>query len=146
MALEPRYTHCVLPSAIQEAYRGRRVLVTGARGFLGQYVTAALRQTEAVLLTPNRHELDLLDQAAVRAFFDAQTPSVVIHLAAACGGIGANVANPGRFLYENALMGLILIEASRCGSVDKFVLVSTTCAYPQNAPLPLTESTLCCLL
>ncbi len=117
----------------------RRVLVTGGHGFLGRYTVAALRDAGHDVLAPRRAEYDLTEQTAVRATIAEQAPQTVVHLAAACGGIGANVANPGRFLYENALMGLMLLDACRQGGVERLVLISTTCAYPQDAPLPLNE-------
>ena len=69
-------------------------------------------------------------------------PDIVVHLAAACGGIGANVENPARFLYENAIMGLMLLEEGRQNDLKKFVLISTTCSYPKDAPLPLQEDSI----
>ena len=114
-----------------------RILVTGAHGFLGRHVVEQLANRDP--LTPTHRECDLTCQSSVRAYVTKHRPTVVVHLAAACGGIGANVANPGRFLYENALMGLILLEESRLAGANRFVLVSTTCAYPQDASLPLRE-------
>ncbi len=131
-----------LPSDILSTLHERSVLVTGANGFLGQYVCDSLRAAGAVLLTPGRSDLDLSKQAEVEAYFTANTPEFVVHLAAECGGIGANLENPGRYLYANALMGLMLIDASRRYGVEKFVLISTTCAYPKDAPIPLREETI----
>jgi GDP-L-fucose synthase len=122
--------------------RGRRVLVTGGRGFLGRFTCRAFASAGADVQAPGRADYDLTEQAQVRAMFADLRPSVVVHLAAACGGIGANVANPGRFLYENALMGLAVLEEARRAGADKLVLISTTCAYPQDAPLPLREADL----
>ncbi len=123
-------------------FAGRRVLVTGGHGFLGRNVVAGLRAGGAEVSAPRRAEFDLTEQAAVRRLLESARPQQIIHLAAACGGIGANVANPGRFLYENAVMGLHLLEAARMAAVEKLVLISTTCAYPQDAPLPLSEDDL----
>jgi GDP-L-fucose synthase len=123
-------------------FTGRRVLVTGGHGFLGRNVVAGLRVSGAEIIAPRRAEFDLTEQAAVRALMASARPQQIIHLAAACGGIGANVANPGKFLYENAVMGLHLLEAARLNGVDKLILISTTCAYPQDAPLPLNEDSL----
>ena len=123
-------------------FTGRRVLVTGGHGFLGRNVVAGLRAGGAEVLAPRRAEFDLTEQSAVRALLESTRPQQIIHLAAACGGIGANVANPGRFLYENAVMGLHLLEAARLAAVEKLVLISTTCAYPRDAPLPLSEDDL----
>ncbi|MCB9542792.1 MAG: NAD-dependent epimerase/dehydratase family protein [Myxococcales bacterium] len=120
-------------------YRGRRVLVTGARGFLGAHVCAALAETGADVIAVGRREADLTDQAAVRALMVSTRPSWVMHLAAACGGIAANVENPGRFVHDNALMGLLVLEEARQAGAEGWTLVSTTCAYPAEAPLPLAE-------
>ncbi len=114
-------------------------LVTGGNGFLGRYTVAALRAAGHTVTAPRSRDYDLTNQGAVRAMFTGHRPRVVVHLAAACGGIGANVENPGRFLYENALMGLMVLDAARQAGVERLVLISTTCAYPQDAPLPLNE-------
>jgi GDP-L-fucose synthase len=119
---------------------GRRVAVTGGRGFLGRFVCRALDERGADVAPLDRDDYDLIEQADVRRLYAERRPSVVVHLAAACGGIGANVANPGRFLYENAVMGLMLLEEARRAGLDKLVLISTTCAYPRDAPLPLRET------
>ena len=117
-----------------------RILVTGGHGFLGRWTVDTLRRTGAEVTAPSHRSANLLEQAEVRGLFMGPPPNIVVHLAAACGGIGANVLNPGRFLYENALMGLNLLEASRQAGVERFVLISTTCAYPQDAPIPLHEA------
>lgn len=118
---------------------GRVVAVTGGRGFLGRQVTQALAARGADVRPLGRRDYDLTDQGEVRRLYREIEPSVVVHAAAAVGGIGANVANPGRFLYENAVMGLMLLDEARLAGVEKFVLISTTCAYPRDAPLPLRE-------
>lgn len=125
-----------------EFYAGKIVMVTGGRGFLGRSVCAALRASGARVVALGRADGDLTEQADVRRLFEAHEPAVVIHLAAACGGIGANVANPGRFLYANATMGLAVLEAARRAEVEVFTLISTTCAYPRTAPIPLREETI----
>lgn len=118
---------------------GRSVVVTGGSGFLGRFVCSAMDARGAKVHALGRRAYDLTDQAEVRRLYANLKPSIVIHAAAAVGGIGANVANPGRFLYENGLMGLMLIDEARQAEIDRFVLISTTCAYPQDAPLPLRE-------
>lgn len=118
---------------------GRVVAVTGGRGFLGRQVAQALAARGADVRALGRRDYDLTDQGEVRRLYREIQPSVVVHAAAAVGGIGANVANPGRFLYENAVMGLMLLDEARLAGVEKFVLISTTCAYPRDAPLPLRE-------
>ncbi len=119
-----------------------RVLVTGGAGFLGRRVCAALEAEGAVPLVVRRAEVDLTRQAEVEAHLDRIRPDVVIHLAAEVGGIGANQANPGRYFYANAAMGLHLIEAARQVGVGKFVQVGTVCAYPKHTPVPFSEDDL----
>ncbi len=119
----------------------KRILVTGGCGFLGRYTCRRLREQGATLIAPRHADYDLTEQAQVRRLFEEAQPQICVHLAAACGGIGANVKNPGRFIYANALMGLHIVEACR-EAHTKLVLVSTTCAYPQDAPIPLQEESL----
>jgi GDP-L-fucose synthase len=128
---------------MEGAIRGRRVLVTGGAGFLGQRVCTRLRQAEpAAVLVPRRAEYDLTDALAVTRLYQDARPDVVIHLAAEVGGIGANRANPGRFFYANMAMGLHTIEEARVRGVEKFVQVGTVCAYPKLTPIPFEESEL----
>ncbi|MGB0647734.1 MAG: NAD-dependent epimerase/dehydratase family protein [Bradymonadia bacterium] len=119
-----------------------KVLVTGAHGFLGRHVMTAFELSSVHLLAPKRSELDLLDGPAVCRYFEIHRPTHVVHLAAACGGIASNVAAPAHFLHANTLMGLNLLEAARLTACEKFVLVSTTCAYPEDAAMPLDEDSI----
>jgi len=121
---------------------GRRIVVTGGRGFLGGFVCRTLKSRGAEVVAIGSSEYNLTEQVEVRAMYKDSEPSIVIHLAAACGGIGANVQYPATFLYENALMGLLLLEEGRLHKLEKFVLISTTCAYPVDAPLPLQEDSI----
>ncbi|MEA2328880.1 MAG: GDP-L-fucose synthase [Thermoanaerobaculia bacterium] len=121
----------------------RRVLLTGGGGFLGGFLRERLERLQpAALLVPRREELDLRDPLAVRAWLRANQPDLVIHAAAAVGGIGANSRRPGLFFYENAVMGIHLIEEARLAGVGKFVCLGTICAYPKFTPLPFREESL----
>lgn len=121
----------------------RRVMVTGGSGFLGQRVVARLRQAGCQdVVVPRRADYDLVQHDDVqRAIRDAR-PDVIIHLAAVVGGIGANQANPGRFFYDNLMMGVQLIEEARLAGVDKVVAIGTICAYPKFTPIPFHEENL----
>ncbi|HEY4642177.1 MAG TPA: GDP-L-fucose synthase [Thermoanaerobaculia bacterium] len=124
-------------------WNDRRILLTGGGGFLGGFIAAELRQRNpAALFTPRATELDLRDASAVRAYLAANRPNMVIHAAAVVGGIGANRLHPGRFFYDNAVMGLHLIEESRLAGVEKFVCLGTICAYPKHTPIPFREEEL----
>jgi GDP-L-fucose synthase len=124
-------------------WQERRVLLTGAGGFLGGFLLERLdRFGPAALFAPRRQELDLRDSFAVRAWLRANRPDLIIHAAATVGGIGANSRRPGLFFYENAVMGIHLIEEARIAGVGKFVCLGTICAYPKFAPLPFHEDNL----
>ncbi len=118
----------------------RRVTVSGGRGFLGSFVVEKLRQQGcAEVFVPRSQGCDLREkEQALRLFEDAR-PDVFIHLAAVVGGIGANRKNPGRFFYDNAMMGLNVIEAARVKGVEKFVCAGTICSYPKFTPVPFRE-------
>ncbi|MFL5679350.1 MAG: GDP-L-fucose synthase family protein [Chloroflexota bacterium] len=121
----------------------QRVLVTGGGGFLGRAVCARLaRESPALVFAPRSADYDLRTADGVRRALADSEPTLVIHLAAVVGGIGANRANPGRFFYENAMMGLQLMEQARLSDVDKFVAVGTVCAYPKFTPVPFREEDL----
>jgi len=117
--------------------------VTGGAGFLGRHVVAELERRGAKqVVVPRSREFDLVDGDAVRRLLDHARPDVVIHLAAVVGGIGANRRQPGRFFYENLMMGAQLMEEARRRGVEKFVAVGTVCSYPKHAPVPFREETL----
>ena len=121
----------------------RTVLLTGGNGFLGGFIRDRLRREHpARILTPRATELDLRDARAIRAYLAEQKPDLIIHAAAVVGGIGANRMHPGRFFYENAIMGVQLIEEARLAGVEKFVQLGTICAYPKFAPIPFREDDL----
>src|ERR1700681_2481837 len=121
----------------------KRVCVTGSGGFLGSFVVDQLRkQGVPDLCLPRRSEFDLTTADAIDRLFRESRPEVLFHLAAVVGGIGANRENPGRFFYENAIMGIQLIEYARRYAVGKTVVAGTVCAYPKFAPVPFTEDSL----
>lgn len=118
----------------------RRVVLSGGHGFLGSFVVEKLRAAGCrELVTPRSRDYDLREKAeALRLYKDAQ-PDIFIHLAAVVGGIGANRTNPGRFFYDNAVMGLNVIETGRIAGVEKFVCLGTICSYPKFTPVPFRE-------
>ncbi|MBI2781908.1 MAG: GDP-L-fucose synthase [Chloroflexi bacterium] len=121
----------------------RRVMVTGGAGFLGKAVVARLRAAGVQeIFVPRSADYDLRIAEGVRAALADGRPDVVIHLAAVVGGIGANRENPGRFFYENAAMGIGLMEQSRLAGVEKFVQIGTVCSYPKFTPVPFKEDDL----
>jgi GDP-L-fucose synthase len=124
-------------------WNDRRILLTGGGGFLGGFIAAELQQRNpAALFTPRATELDLRDAGAVHAYLAEHRPNLVIHAAAVVGGIGANRQHPGRFFYDNAVMGLHLVEESRLAAIEKFVCLGTICAYPKHTPIPFHEDDL----
>ena len=120
--------------------RGKDILVTGGAGFLGRFVCRNLeRCNPRKIIVPRSAEYDLTEQVAVRDLFDATSPDIVIHLAAEVGGIGANQANPGRYFYANAAMGLHVIDEACRRGTEKLVQLGTVCAYPKFTPPPFKE-------
>ncbi len=121
----------------------KRIVVTGGTGFLGKNVVNKLKEHGCEnIFVPKHSEYDLTDVEAIKRMYDDFKPDVVIHLAAVVGGIGANRAHPGKFFYDNAVMGIHLIEEARKRNVEKFVQIGTICAYPKYTPVPFKEEDL----
>jgi GDP-L-fucose synthase len=118
------------------------VTVTGGRGFLGAPLVGMLTKAGATVSTFSSHDYDLTQQVDVARMYADLKPEIVIHLAARVGGIGANRENPGSFFYDNAIMGIELMEQARRNGVAKFVQVGTVCAYPKFTPVPFSEDNL----
>jgi len=124
-------------------WRDKRVVVTGGGGFLGSYVREFLKGRGCPNpFVPRSQEYDLRREADIVRLLEHSRPDVILHLAAVVGGIGANRENPGRFFYENLMMGVQLMEQSRCFGVRKFVTVGTVCSYPKFTPVPFREEEL----
>ena len=118
----------------------KRVVITGGAGFLGSFVVEQLQAKGCrQVIVPRSRDYDLVHMDAVRRLYADANPDIVIHLAARVGGIGANQANPGRFFYDNLMMGSQLIEVGRQRAIEKFVAIGTICAYPKFAPIPFKE-------
>ncbi len=121
-------------------WKSARVVVTGGAGFLGTHMVEALEKRGARdIFVPRSRDCDLVKGDDVRRLLADTKPDLVLHLAAAVGGIGANRDNPGRFFYENAMMGIQLIHEAYQAGVQKLVAVGTVCAYPKFCPVPFKE-------
>ena len=121
----------------------KRIVVTGGAGFLGASVVRRLKERGCThVMVPRFQHYDLRDRDAIVRLYKEAAPHMVIHLAAVVGGIGANRMNPGRFFYDNAIMGIQLMEYARQFSVEKFVAIGTVYAYPKFTPVPFKEDDL----
>ncbi len=126
-----------------ESFPYNRVVVTGGAGFLGGFVVDRLRSQPGLeVFAPRRLDYNLVEASDIKRLYKDTRPDLVIHLAAVVGGIGANQKNPGKFFYENLMMGVQLIEQARQSNVKKFVALGTVCAYPKFTPTPFREDDL----
>jgi len=124
-------------------WQNKRVVVTGGAGFLGRQVVDLLKRRGCKkIFIPRSREYDLRKTNAIRRMLKAFKPDMIIHLAAVVGGIGANQDNPGKFFYDNLMMGIELMEQARLTGVDKVVLIGTICAYPKLTKVPFKEEDL----
>jgi GDP-L-fucose synthase len=124
--------------------RKKRITVTGGKGFLGTQLVRKLKEERhcSEVFIADQPEYDLRDIQSVRKLYEDQRPDIIVHLAAVVGGIGANRENPGRFFYDNLMMGVQLMHEAYLREIDKFVAIGTICAYPKFTPVPFREEDL----
>ena len=128
---------------VSDFFAQKRITVTGGAGFLGSHLIAKLQARGARdIFIPKIEDFDLVKMADVERMYDQSQPDIVIHLAAVVGGIGANQANPGKYFYDNLMMGVQLLEIARQRKVAKFVALGTICCYPKFTTVPFKEDDL----
>lgn len=124
-------------------WKGKKVFVTGAHGFVGKNVMEILTQMQEEvgfdILCPTSKELDLTDEKQVCNFFKKNKPNIVLHLAGKVGGIAANKASPGEFFYKNIMMGTLVMHYSHLYNAEKVVALAAGCGYPKHLEVPYTE-------
>src|SRR3989475_3631097 len=128
---------------MKETFPYKRITVTGGAGFLGRFVTEKLKHYDGLeVFVPRSRDYNLIEKADILRMLDNSRPELIIHLAAVVGGIGHNQKSPGRFFYDNLMLGAQLMEHARLRGVKKFVAVGTVCAYPKFTPVPFKEDDL----
>lgn len=121
----------------------KNISVTGGRGFLGKHLIRTLKAKGCRnVYAADLPDFDLRRLDDIERLYNEQKPNIVIHLAAVVGGIGANQKSPGRFFYENAVMGIHLFHQAFLHRIDKFAALGTVCCYPKNTPVPFKEENL----
>ncbi|MCK4430104.1 MAG: GDP-L-fucose synthase [Candidatus Aminicenantes bacterium] len=122
----------------------KRITVTGGKGFLGTHLVRKLREERNCknVSIADLPDYNLIDISDIKKMFDDQKPDIIIHLAAVVGGIGANKENPGKYFYDNAMMGIQLIHEAHLRGIEKFVALGTICCYPKFTPVPFKEENL----
>ena len=124
-------------------WESKKALITGGTGFLGSYVVGQLKKRGCKnIFAPRSRDYNLIDIEAIKRLYLDAKPDIVIHLAAVVGGIGANRANPGKFFYDNIMMGTQMMEQGRQFGIGKFVALGTICCYPKFTPVPFKEEDL----
>ena len=131
--------------SIQKGILMNKIIVTGGNGFLGKSVCRRLEECAYDMnsvIKPSSCQFDLREKNHCEKLFRTYNPDTIIHLAATCGGIGANRNNPGKYFYDNISMGINVIESCRKYNVKKIILVGTVCSYPKYCPTPFLEDSI----
>ncbi|MGA2678752.1 MAG: GDP-L-fucose synthase [Sedimentisphaerales bacterium] len=125
---------------MSEFFKNKRIVITGGAGFLGSYIIEGLQKRGCKnILIPKIEDYNFVNLPDVIRMYDDMKPDIVIHLAAVVGGIGVNRQHPGKFFYENLMMGVQLIDQARLRKIEKFVAIGTVCSYPKFTPVPFKE-------